>query len=196
MLYAHYMATAVTEMLLTAEEFAELPEPREGGKMELVGGKVVTFMPVSGKHGELQGLIWHALRVFLENTGLGKATVETGYILRREPDLVRGPDVSIAPLALLPAGRLPDSGFIQGPPLLAIEVVSPNDTERDVLEKVGEYLDAGVQRVWLVRSRHRDVVVYRADGGVRAFSADEHLTSEDAGLATPGLDIPIGPLFD
>lgn len=81
-------------------------------------------------------------------------------------------------------------------PLLAVEVVSPNDTERDVLEKVGEYLDAGVRRVWLVRTRHRDVVVYRSDGGVRSHGAEEHLTSEDAGLETPGLDIAIGPLFD
>lgn len=183
-------------MLLTAEEFATLPEPRDGGKMELVGGKVVTFIPVSGKHGELQGLIWQALRTSLQETQEGKATVETGYILRRDADLVRGPDVSIAPANLLAAGNLPESGFIDGAPLLAAEVVSPNDTERDVLEKVGEYLDAGVKRVWLVRTRHRDVVVYRADGGVRVFSASERLTSDDAGLEASGLDIAIGTLFD
>lgn len=108
------MATAVTEMLLTAEEFAALAEPRDGGKMELVGGKVVTFTPVSGKHGELQGLIWQALRTFLLQAGEGRATVETGYILRREPDLVRGADVSIAPANLLTGGRLPETGFIDG----------------------------------------------------------------------------------
>ncbi len=196
MLYARSMATAVTESLLTAEEFARLREPRDGGKMELVRGKVVTFMPVSGKHGEIQVDLASALKAFLGSAGDGRATVEIGYILRREPDLVRGPDVSIAPASLLVDGKLPDTGFLDGVPLLAVEVVSPNDTERDVLEKVGEYLDAGVRRVWLVRTRHRDVVVYRNDGGVRAFSADERLGSDEAGLETPGLDIAIGELFD
>lgn len=190
------MATAVTETLLTAEEFAVLAEPRNGGKMELVGGKVVTFMPVSGKHGEIQVDLASALKAFLASTDEGKATVETGDILRRDPDLVRGPDVSIAPAHLLADGKLPETGFIEGAPLLAVEVVSPNDTERDVLEKVGEYLDAGVKRVWLVRTRYRDVVIYRADGGVRSLGADERLSSDDAGIEAPGLEIAIGALFD
>lgn len=46
------MEALVAEKLLTAEEFFRLPDPFHGGKMELVAGKVVCQMPVSGGHGK------------------------------------------------------------------------------------------------------------------------------------------------
>src|SRR3990172_3636921 len=190
------MATAVTETVLTAEEFYQLPDPEQGGKMELVRGRVVTSMPVSGKHGERQGIIWQALRQFLSTGQEGRATIETGYVLGRNPDVVRTPDVSVAPAALLEGGELPEDGFIEGAPQLAIEVVSKNDSEREVLEKVGEYLDAGVVRVWVVRARNKTVVVYTASGDVKSVPLTGTLTSEDAGFASSGFTLPVSVIFE
>lgn len=195
MAYHADMATAVTETVLTAEEFYQLPDPEQGGKMELVRGRVVISMPVSGKHGERQLIIAESLRRFVDSAREGKATVETGYVLRREPDVVRAPDVSVAPVALLEDGELPEDGFIGGAPLLAVEVVSRNDSEREVLEKVGEYLDAGVARVWVVRARNQTVVVYKGDGEVHSVPQSGVLTSEDAGFATPGFELPVAAIF-
>lgn len=195
MSYHADMATAVTETVLTAEEFSQLPDPEHGGKMELVRGRVVTSMPVSGKHGERQGIIWQALRQFLSPGQEGKATVETGYVLRRDPDVVRAPDASVAPSALLEDGELPEDAFIEGAPLLAIEVVSRNDSEREVLEKVGEYLDAGVARVWVVRARNKTVVVLSASGDVKAVPLTGTLTSEDAGFAQTGFALAVATIF-
>ncbi len=188
------MSTAVTETLFTAGEFANLPEPPDAGKMELVRGRLVVHMPVGGKHGQRQVRIAAALQRFLETAPEGQVTVETGYVLQEDPDDVRAPDVSVAPAALLPGGELPD-GFIHGAPLLAVEVVSPNDAERDVLAKVGDYLDAGVQRIWLVRARNQTVVVYHGDGLVRQLSMGDTLTSADAGFATDGFQLPLSDIF-
>ena len=189
------MSTAVTETLFTAGEFANLPEPPDAGKMELVRGRLVVHMPVGGKHGQRQVRIAAALQRFLETA-------------RRRPgnrrDRVRPPggprttfgrltSPSLQPL-LLPGGELPE-GFIHGAPLLAVEVVSPNDAERDVLAKVGDYLDAGVQRVWLVRARNQTVVVYHGDGLVRQLSIGDTLTSADAGFATDGFQLPLSDIF-
>ncbi|MGH2633087.1 MAG: Uma2 family endonuclease [Tepidiformaceae bacterium] len=50
------MTTA--ERLITVEEFYALPDPPQGGKMELVDGRVVTMSPVGRKHAYSQaGLI-------------------------------------------------------------------------------------------------------------------------------------------
>jgi Uma2 family endonuclease len=45
------MAMTTEAKLLTADEFMLLPEPQEGGKMELVYGEVVCMAPVDGEHG-------------------------------------------------------------------------------------------------------------------------------------------------
>jgi Uma2 family endonuclease len=188
------MTTAVTETLFTAEEFARLPEPPNAGKMELVRGRVMVEMPVGGTHGERQVTVASALRTFAGRTRECRVTVETGYVLQENPDDVRAPDVSITPMALLPDGKLPD-GFIRGAPSLAVEIVSPNDSERDVLEKVGDYLDAGVARVWVVRGKNQTVVVYRGDGAVRQLGLAESLSSDDAGFSTDGFSLPLSDIF-
>jgi len=195
-LYYLDMSTApVSEQALTAEEFYRLPDPPEGGKMELVDGRVVVHMPVSGKHGERQGIIWLALRTFLASHPEGRATVETGYVLRRNPDLVRAPDVSIAANETLPGGEFPEEGFVEGAPLLAIEVVSPGDTEQKVLGKVADYLDNGVPRVWAVRAKTKTVIIYYPGGDVKMVPLSGVLTSDDAGFEAPGFELPVSAIF-
>jgi Uma2 family endonuclease len=190
------MSTApVSEPLLTAEEFFDLQEPANAGKVELRDGKVVVSMPVSGKHGKRQGIIWRALDAFAERQKEGEVTVETGFILQRNPDIVRAPDIAVARLDTLPNGELPEDSFVDGPPLLAVEVVSQSDKQRDVLDKVGDYIDHGVERVWLVRANTRNVVVYRGNGDVRLVPLSDTLTSEDAGFATAGFELPLSEIF-
>lgn len=131
------MASTISESVLTAEELAELPEPRDAGKVELVRGRVSIEMPVSGKHGERQVTIAQALRAFAHPRGIGHVGVETGFILARDPDSVLAPDVSVVPGSRLPSGKLPEVGFIEAAPSLAIEVISPNDREGERSQKQG-----------------------------------------------------------
>jgi Uma2 family endonuclease len=44
------------------------------------------------------------------------------------------------------------SRFLELAPDLAVEILSPEDRRRDVLEKVGQFLDAGVRLIWSSRS--------------------------------------------
>jgi len=48
---------------------------------------------------------------------------------------------------------LPDDGFIDGPPTLAIEVIAPDDRANDIQQKVSDYLAAGTTRVWIVEPK-------------------------------------------
>ncbi|MEO8538434.1 MAG: Uma2 family endonuclease [bacterium] len=144
-----------------------LRDPPDAGKVEPVDGKVVIHKPVSGKHGERQIVIAQALRTFATAHNFGKTTVESGFILARNPDVVRAPDVAVIRDADLPGGELPEDGFVDGPPFLAVESVSRSDREKDILEKVADYLDHGASRVWAVRAKTGSSDIYYANGEVK-----------------------------
>jgi Uma2 family endonuclease len=182
------------EALITAEEFAGLPEPEEGGKMELVDGKVVCMPPVGDDHGDRAGRIHIPLWQFVSEHGLGAVRIESGFRLRLGPDLVRAPDVSFVRKERLDPDR-DRSRYFEGPPTLAVEVVSPGDSEIEVSKKVGEYLVAGAERVWIVRPALRNVTVHRPDGNAHTYSLDDVLTSDDAGLAVDGFQLSLRQIF-
>ncbi len=185
----------LSERLLTAEEFFALPEPLHGGKMELLAGKVVTYMPVSGKHGTRAGFIARTLGNFADAHRLGETAVEAGFLVKRSPDTVLAPDVSFFPFSVERPGGVPEEGFVPYPPVLAVEVVSPNDLDSEVMEKVDEYLAVGVARIWVVRAKRGTVTVYRDDKTARIVSVDGMLESNDAGFDVAGFRLPVGDLF-
>lgn len=185
--YDDAMTTA--EKLYTAEEFLALPGDPSGGKMELVEGRVYVMSPVNRQHGRLQLRIGAALAAFVDAHELGEVVVETGYALAS--GLVRAPDVSY--VSGLPASDA--TGFVAGPPALAVEVWSPGDRESDLLQKVGEYLDAGSGRVWVVRPQRSSLTVYYAGGETRTLHRGDTLTSGDAGFGVEGFALPLSQLF-
>ena len=83
---------------------------------------------------------------------------EVGFKLKSNPDTVRAPDV-----AFIRRDRIPNvdpRGFWQGPPDLAIEVLSPDDTHAEVAAKTAEYLLTGVSLVAVVDPEQRVIVLH------------------------------------
>jgi Uma2 family endonuclease len=80
-------------------------------------------------------------------------------------------------------GRFPDDqppdDFGDLAPDLAIDVIAPGDRPRSVLDKVGEYLEAGVRMVWVIDPRNARAVRYRSVGEVRELGPDDSLDRED-----------------
>ncbi|MEX0784972.1 MAG: Uma2 family endonuclease [Dehalococcoidia bacterium] len=180
---------------LTAEEFYQLPDPPEGGKMELVCGRVVTHMPVGGEHGSIALSVGSDLRSFVREHGLGLAGVEVGFRLFEVPDTVRAPDAHFVRADRLFDGRMPKS-FYPGYPDLAIEVVSPDDRDTEIQEKVDDYLLGGTPRVWVVRPERQSVTVHTPDGVARTLRGDDTLTSADAGFDVEGFALPVARIFE
>ncbi len=168
--------------------------PPHGGKTELVRGEVVTKMPVGGPHGSTASSLVTDLEIFNRQHRLGLMGVEVGFILFRDPDVVRAPDVHFVRTNRLTGGRMP-RGFFDGPPDLAVEIVSPDDTDREIQEKVTDYLAAGAPRVWVVRPELGTVTVHRGDGTARTLSRGATLSSDDAGFDVQGLAISVAALL-
>lgn len=81
-------------------------------------------------------------------------------------------------------------------PDLAIEVMSPSNTDAQMAAKIDAYLGAGVRLVWVIYPERRTVSVYhtKTDGTItyRSLSDSEMLSGDDI---LPELSVPIGAIF-
>jgi Uncharacterized protein conserved in cyanobacteria len=181
---------SVVTAVITAEDLERMLFGEQ--RVELVRGEVITMAPAGAEHGEIAGFTFGALFNFVRTHSLGSLfAAETGFILARNPDTVRAPDVSFvaAERAAQQRGR---TGFFEGPPDLAVEVVSPHDTAEEVEAKVLDYLEAGTRMVWIVRPRTRTVTVYRSLREVQVLRPGDTL---DGGDVLPGFTLPVEALF-
>jgi Uma2 family endonuclease len=170
-------ASVTTPALLTAEEFAERPDP--GYPEELVRGRIVPVPMPKPRHGEICSRAVRILGNYAEDRDLGRVlSNDTGVITERGPDTVRGADVSFYSFARVPKGPLPDT-YLDVPPDLVVEVLSANDRWPKVLAKVAEYLDAGTAIVLVLDDKRRLAHLYRVDGATRVLGPEEELAIPD-----------------
>ena len=118
--------------------------------------------------------------------------VEAGYILARDPDTVRGPDVSYVQAKRIPPSGVPE-GFWDLAPDLAVEVVSSSETAEEVREKVRDFLRAGTPLVWTIYPRAREVIVHTPDGIARTYTTHDTLAFSDL---LPGFACSVDELFE
>ncbi len=170
-------ASGTAFALLTAEQFAERPDP--GYPEELVKGRILAMPVPKPRHGEICGNAVFIFGAHARDRDLGRVlSNDSGVITERGPDTVRGADVSFYSFANVPKGPLPD-GYLDTPPDLVVEVLSPSDRWPNALAKVAEYLNAGTTVVVVLDDKHRVAHVYRADSTTSVLADDEELTIPD-----------------
>ena len=175
---------------LTAEELLRLST--SGRRYELVKGELFEMPLFGGRHGSVTMRIGSAIGSYVWENELGEVfAAETGFILRRDPDTVLAPDAAFVAREGLPAGELPP-GYLEMVPDLAVEVVSPGDSAREVREKVADWMRAGVRLLWAIDPATRSVTVYRSPDDFSVLSEDDTL---EGGQVIPGFSANINDLF-
>jgi|SRR5690242_363578 len=171
--------------LKTAEDLSHFDEP--GKTAELVRGVLVVREPPSTRHGDRAARLTVRVGAFVERERLGKVFAQdTGFQIERDPDTVRAPD-----LAFVTHDRLAvigEEGYGELAPDLVVEILSANDRPGAVLDKVGQWLSAGVRLVWVLDPVRQLTRVYRADGTVSIVERDAYLDGEDV---LPGFRCPL-----
>ena len=174
---------------MTAEEFWRLPG--SGRRRSLVRGEVVEEMPPGGLHGTVASEIVVRLHAWAKGGPGGAVGVESGFLLGRDPDIVRGPDIFYVGPERMPEAGVPEA-FWNTAPDLAVEVVSPGEKAGDVREKVRDYLAAGTRLVWLVYPSTNEVVVHTPDGLARTHGEGSILEGFES---LPGFVCAVVELF-
>ena len=173
-----------TKTLMTVEDFLRLPEPLDCS-YELVEGELITVSPGMFLRNQVRDNLLVLLKMFVEARKLGTVVSEQSFHLFG--DTVRVPDV-----AFVRTGRtLPPNKLPEGAPDLAIEVISPTNTPREMDQKVSDFFAAGSTRVWLVYPEYREVYVHGLSGVVRRRGDD---SLEDPELL-PGFSVKVSSLF-
>jgi Uma2 family endonuclease len=169
------MVMATADKLLTAKEYARLPD--DGRLTELVRGRIVTVNPPNQYHGYVCINIAGIIRQYVKEHNLGRVMGnDSGVITERDPDTVRGADVSFYSYGRLPKDQLPRESYSEAIPELVFEVLSPSDRWTKVMAKVAEYLAAGVTVVCVVDTAKQCVHVFPGEQAPRLVAADEDLT--------------------
>ncbi|HSC29859.1 MAG TPA: Uma2 family endonuclease [Vicinamibacterales bacterium] len=166
---------------------------RVPGKAELVNGQVVVMSPGGGTHGYAAGEIFASLREHARRTRQGVAISDNvGFIV----DLPHRR--SFSPDAAFWTGAPLSEKFLDGAPIFAAEVRSPEDygssAERALAAKRGDYFTAGTLVVWDVDLRDGVVRVYRAGepDAPTTYRRDERAEAEPA---VSGWSMPVADLF-
>jgi Uma2 family endonuclease len=183
--WAYTDQVAATRPGVTDQDLVRLP--KDGRKYELVDGEI-RVSPAGARHGQVIVRLTVRLGAFVAQERLGEVfDSSTGY--RLPGGNVRSPDASFVSSKRLP--RVPE-GFLELAPDLAVEVLSPEDSPRGVLDKVGEYLAAGVQLVWVIDPRASRAVSYRSLTDVHVIGRAGALDGEDV---LPGFRCPLADLL-
>ncbi|MCX8103414.1 MAG: Uma2 family endonuclease [Candidatus Bipolaricaulota bacterium] len=179
------------QVRMTAQQLAELTDDRYK-KSELAKGELIVMSPTGFEHGIVSARIAQLLSDFVRARELGYICgAETGFLLHRDPDTVRAPDVSFVRKEKVSAGALPTS-FAEFAPDLAVEVISPTDRSDEIEHKISDYLAAGTCLIWVVYPRTQTVYVYQRGRAVQRLSAEDTLSGEDV---LPGFSVIVAELF-
>lgn len=188
------MATISTRPV-TAEEFAAFVErPENAGRFfELDEGEIIESPPPKPPHGFVSINVGAILWNYCRRRGRGYVfSNDTGVLLGRDPDTIRGPDIMLYDDDAKADDIVSDSSYLETPPVLAVEILSPSNRYSQIVRKVNQYLTAGVQIVWVIDPPVREVTAYRAGSEPEFIAADDELSGGDA---LPGLAIKVAELF-
>ena len=148
--------------------------------------------PAFADHGDTVGALHVILGAYIRAQHLGKIYgAETGFLLARNPDTVRAPDIAfIQASRLTPEASAPNWNPVV--PDLVVEVVSSRDREREIAEKVAMWLDAGVRMVWVVYRVRSTIEVFRSGQSATILGVQDSLEGMDV---VPGFSTPVAEIF-
>jgi Uma2 family endonuclease len=169
---------------------------RTPGKAELIGGRIVEFMPTGVRPNEVAGNIFVSLRAYAKANRGRAFTDNIGYTI---PELPSGRE-SFSPDASYYDGPLPANlmRFVEGPPTFAVEVRSEGDTgvtaESELAAKRDDYFAAGTLVVWDVDPVAEVIVCYRSSAPAQPARFRRGQVA-DAEPAVPGWRIAVDEVF-
>jgi Uncharacterized protein conserved in cyanobacteria, COG4636 len=174
----------------TAEAFMALS--KEGHRYEVVDGKPIDMGSAGALHGYVCSLLLSALTSYVLSKKLG-VVLDSSTAFKMKSGNWRSPDISFFAKERLQGMTELPTGFLEGAPDLAVEVLSPRNTVEEIHDKLVEYFENGSRLVWLVHPSEHYVLVYRSSQEPdRLLKSVDLLEGEEV---IPGFALPVAHLF-
>ena len=182
------MPISTTKM--TARQFLMLGEDPPGVRLELVNGEVAVSPGPTPDHSNVIVQLIILLGVYNQERDLGELYQDVDTILDRFN--VRRPDVLFFFKART---HLIGKKAMEGPPDLAVEVISPSSVEIDREDKFAQYRDAGVRYYWIIDPELKAIDAWELLDGKYVHIAHAQGTMTVRLPPFPDLEIPLARLW-
>ncbi len=167
------------------------PTAADEALFEIIDGQRVELLPMGARESRLASYLVTLINSFAMGS-IGLACVETLFDLQIGRN--RRPDVAFIRYDRWPRRRaIPPGDAWVVVPNLAVEMISPTNTQQEVLDKLADYFRAGVSLVWVIHPQHGLAYVYTSQKDVKVLDSGDTL---DGGEVIPGLMLPLATLFD
>ena len=174
--------------LITADELLKMGDI---GRCELLHGELIMMSPAGAEHGVVAMRLGRFIGAYVDDNALGLAFgAETGFKLDADPDTVRAPDASFVRMERIKGGIT--KKFFAGAPDLAVEVRSPDDSRRDLIDKVNYWLAKGTTSVWVADPKSMDITIYQTGKEPVVFGPEQTLRDE---ATLPGFELPVASVY-
>lgn len=150
----------VSTIKMTSRQFLELGEDPPGVRLELIKGEVAVSPSPIPEHAYAVTKLSRVLDVYIEEHDLGQLFGDVDTIFG-EYD-VRRPDILFFAKNRL---HLIGPKAMEGPPDLAVEVVSPSSIRIDRKDKFALYAAGKVKHYWIVDPKQRTIEAYKLSRG-------------------------------
>ena len=173
---------------ITAADLLHMPD--DGCRTELVRGELVRRPYIGFYYGVLGGRILERLSLYIDAHELGESpNSKVGF--QFADDHVRMASITFIRAERLDAlGEMP--GYFPGAPDLAIELVTPSETEDYLAVKIRDFLEAGTQAFIEFHAYDRAFVVHRPDAEPTILTESDTLEAPDI---IPGWSLPVADIF-
>ena len=182
---------------LTYDAYLALPEIKQ--RYEIVDGVLIMPPAPTPDHQWIMMEIAVRLRSFVSERAVGVVlAAPVDLLIQREPLRTRQPDImylSAERTGIKGRDELRGLQFLEIPPDLVVEVLSPSNTRRDIEDTLADYRMIGVRECWLVSPEAETIEVLSLsaeDAATEAiFGVDSSLSSE----VLSGFSLDVGEIF-
>jgi len=175
--------------LYTVAELEAMPD--DGTRRELIEGVLIELPAPKPDHNWIMALLVGFLTTHVLQKRIGKVILIAGCQLSHDPDTLLFPDAGY--FSSMRLGDHDLNEYLLFAPDIAVEIISPSNTQEEISTKTALYLRHGAQIVWAIYPKSQLVYVYRADGTYQIVGRDGTL---DGGTVLPGFSLKVSALFE
>ena len=165
--------------------------PDDGHNHEVVNGELVMSPKNNFQHGDICVRLLSALNAFVQSQRLGVVLdSSTGFWMANRN--CRAPDISFVAKSRLKGLKRPPTTFFQGAPDLAVEILAPSTSAREIAERLADFFSSGTQLAWIINPKEKFVEVCHSQISREILGPGGFLEGENL---LPGFRYPIADLF-